>query len=51
MGLVVNWFRGWFNICMGKGGAYTLVEMLYKLFKGVGVPETMTSDGSQDFKS
>ena len=50
-GVVVDRFSGWFNIYMGKGRACTLVEILYKLFQDVGVPETMTSDGGPEFKS
>lgn len=50
-GVVVDRFIGWFNIYQGKGGATCLSDMMTKLFKDLGVPESITSDGGAEFES
>ena len=41
----------WQSIYMGKDGTRTMIDILYKLFRDVGVLETMTNDGGPEFKS
>ena len=36
---------------MGKDGTRTMIDILYKLFRDVGVLETMTNDGGPEFTS
>ena len=50
-GVVVDRFIGWFNIYQGKGGATCLSDMMTKLFKDLGVPESITRDGGAEFES
>ena len=48
---MVDRFIGWINIYQGKGGATCLSDMMTKLFKDLGVPESITRDGGAEFES
>ena len=47
--LVVDRFSNWLQVYTGKGGAHNLISLLSQCFHSFGLPETLASDGGQEY--
>ena len=49
--MVVDRFSNWFDIHTGTGGATWITNVFTRLFRDMGIPETLTTDGGTTFLS